>query len=176
MDKELWQKAVDFHGHACPGLAMGFRAVEGAKDRLHLGSSSDEEIVCVSENDACCVDAIQALLSCTVGKGNLIFKETGKMAFSFFNRNNGEKIRLVLKIQNSNLPKEKFMEQILKAPLNEIFDFKTPNFDLPQKAQIFNTIICEICGEGAPEHKIRLQNGKKVCLDCFKDYSRTIKF
>ncbi|MDR3206012.1 MAG: formylmethanofuran dehydrogenase subunit E family protein, partial [Candidatus Methanoplasma sp.] len=28
MDKELWDGCVRFHGHACPGLAIGFRASE----------------------------------------------------------------------------------------------------------------------------------------------------
>lgn len=23
MKKELWERAVDFHGHECPGLAIG---------------------------------------------------------------------------------------------------------------------------------------------------------
>ena len=25
-----WEKAAAFHGHTCPGLAIGFKAVEGA--------------------------------------------------------------------------------------------------------------------------------------------------
>ena len=26
MDQQLWEKAIAFHGHACPGLAIGVRA------------------------------------------------------------------------------------------------------------------------------------------------------
>ena len=26
MTKTDWEKAVEFHGHACPGLAIGFKA------------------------------------------------------------------------------------------------------------------------------------------------------
>ena len=33
-------------------------------------------------------------------------------------------------------------------------------------------VVCEECGEAAPEHKIRLMDGKMVCLDCFKEYKR----
>ncbi|WP_368272558.1 TraR/DksA C4-type zinc finger protein, partial [Eubacterium callanderi] len=29
-----------------------------------------------------------------------------------------------------------------------------------------------LCGEGAPEHKMHLQEGKIVCEDCFKPYNR----
>jgi len=41
-----------------------------------------------------------------------------------------------------------------------------------KKARIFATVISENCGEVAPEHKIRINDSKKVCLDCFRDYSR----
>lgn len=46
------------------------------------------------------------------------------------------------------------------------------SFELPERARLFTTVICENCGEGAPEQKLRINDGKKVCLDCFKDYSR----
>ena len=74
MDKQqLWEKAIAFHGHVCPGIAIGYQAALYAIELLDLTFSADEGVVCISENDACGVDAIQALLSCTVGKGNLIF-------------------------------------------------------------------------------------------------------
>ncbi|RKD33787.1 FmdE family protein [Thermohalobacter berrensis] len=172
MDKKLWEKCVDFHGHECPGLAIGYRVAESVRKRLGLDFSKDEEVVCITENDACGVDAIQVILGCTFGKGNLIYRGTGKHAFTFFRRNTNEGVRIVLKPLNEEMDREKRQNYILTAPEEEIFQFKKPNFDLPEKARIFKTIECEICNEGAPEHKIRLMDGKKVCLDCFKDYSR----
>lgn len=173
MSKQLWDKAVTFHGHECPGLAIGVKACEAAMKKMQIGFSSDEEIVCVTENDACGVDAIQAIFSCTLGKGNLLYRGTGKQAFSFFNRKTGEKLRVYLKQQkNPDMERAEWQEYLLNAPVDEIFSFSEPKFDLPEKAKIFQTIICEICGEGAPEHKMRLQDGKTVCADCFKDYGR----
>lgn len=58
MNDKLWEKVVSFHGHECSGLAMGFRAAEVAMEHLNLEFSKDEEIVCVTENDACGVNAI----------------------------------------------------------------------------------------------------------------------
>ena len=172
MDKKLWEKAVAFHGHECPGLAIGFRACEAAQEKMGFKFSSDEEIVCVTENDACGVDAVQVIAGCSFGKGNLIYRGTGKMAFSFFNRTTGESVRMILKPFQQEMDRQERQNYILTGPLDEIFDFKKPSFIVPNKARIFKTVICEICGEGAPEHKIRLQEGKKVCLDCFEDYSR----
>lgn len=172
MDKGLWKKCVDFHGHECPGLAIGFKACEGAIEELGLAFSDDEQVVCITENDACGVDAIQVILSCTLGKGNLIYRDVGKQAFSFFDRKTGKSIRMVLKSFNGNMDRHERQEYILNAPIDEIFEYKEPRYNLPERARIFNTIICDECNEGAAEHRIRLQEGKKLCLDCFKNYDR----
>ena len=96
LDREdLYKKCVEFHGHSCGGLLVGFRAALCAMERFGLdGRAQDEELVCVAENDACGVDAIQALLGCTAGKGNLIFRLRGKQAFTFYDRKSGESFRI----------------------------------------------------------------------------------
>ncbi len=171
-EKTPWEKSVEFHGHECPGLAIGFKACEAAIRKMGLRFSPDEEIVCVTENDACGVDAVQVLTGCTFGKGNLLYKGTGKMAFSFYNRSNGESLRVILKSFQGEMDRQQRQEFLLNSPVDELFNFSKPTFELPEKARLFTTVVCEICGEGAPEHKLRLNDGKKVCLDCFKDYSR----
>jgi formylmethanofuran dehydrogenase subunit E len=172
MGKTVWQKAVEFDGHSCPGLAIGYKAAEAAKEKMGITFASDEEVVCVTENDACGVDAIQLLTGCSIGKGNLIYRGTGKMAFSFFNRKNGESLRMIIKPFKGEMDRKERQEYILNSPVDEIFDFMKPAFSLPETARIFTSVVCESCGESAPEHKMRLQDGKKVCLDCFKEYSR----
>lgn len=172
MNKELWEKCVEFHGHECPGLAIGFKASEAAKEKMGLAFSKDEEIVCITENDACGVDAVQVITGCSIGKGNLIYKDSGKMAFSFFNRRNGEGLRLVLKPLKKSGDRQKDMEYMLNASCNELFEFKKPKDMIPEKARLFDNIECEFCGESTAEHKIRIMKGKKVCTDCFKEYSR----
>lgn len=51
MNAELWNECIKFHGHFCPGLAMGYRASEIAAEELGipLEKASDEEIVCIAE-------------------------------------------------------------------------------------------------------------------------------
>ena len=99
MNQELWEECVRFHGHACPGLAIGYRAAEAASERLGttLRRTEDEDIVCVSENDGCGVDSVQCIMSCTVGKGNMILRPRGKNAFSFFDRDTGRSVMVVLR-------------------------------------------------------------------------------
>ena len=95
--RELWEKAAAFHGHVCGGLTIGYKAALYAIELLGITFSPDEELVCVAENDACGCDAIQAILGCSIGKGNLLFHMTGKQAFSFYNRKTGRSVRLVLR-------------------------------------------------------------------------------
>ena len=155
----LWQKAAAFHGHVCPGLAIGFKACEAA-------------MVWITENDACGVDAIQAVLGCSLGKGNLLYRNTGKSAYTFIRRDTGRAVRFYMKKRNPGMEKEEYYQYLLECPVEEVFDYKETQIQLPERARIFRNVTCEICGEDAPEHRMRLQDGKKVCMDCFKEYTR----
>ena len=173
LNTEKWEKAAQFHGHKCPGLAIGLRVCEALSIKIPTGASADEEIVCITENDTCAVDAVQSILSCTVGKGNLIYKPYGKMAFSFYFRESGAKLRILLKaVKNDETSREDWMSYILNASIDDLFSFGEPTFELPDKAHLFRSVVCEECGERAREDKIRLKNGQMVCLACFKEYDR----
>lgn len=172
MNKELWDQCVAFHGHECPGLAIGFKAAEGAMEELKVTFSKDEEVVCITENDACGVDAVQLITGCTMGKGNLIYKGTGKMAFTFIDRKANKSVRFMLNQFNEDMDRNQRQNFLLNSNYKDVFKITHPEINMPDHARIFTTVICEECGEGTPEHKIRLQEGKKLCLDCADTYSR----
>jgi formylmethanofuran dehydrogenase, subunit E (EC 1.2.99.5) len=65
---------------------MGVRAAEFALEKLAVDPDVDEELVAVVETDSCGVDAIQSILGCTFGKGNLIFKDFGKNVYTIGSR------------------------------------------------------------------------------------------
>ena len=169
--KELWEKAVAFHGHICGGVTIGYKAALYAIELLDIRFSPDEELVCIAENDACGVDAIQAVLGCSVGKGNLLFHMTGKQAFSFYNRKTGKSVRLVLR-PRPGMTREKSLEYMTEREGAELFEVKETKIALPQRARLFRSVRCAICGEETAEHLCRLQDGKMVCLDCADHYDR----
>jgi formylmethanofuran dehydrogenase subunit E len=86
LSSSAYHRAVEFHGHECPGLAIGFRAALLALDLLGVKGQQEEEIVALVETDSCAADAIQVLTGCTFGKGNLLYKDFGKMALTLGNR------------------------------------------------------------------------------------------
>ena len=63
-------------------------------DWLTEQRAEDEEIVAIVETDACCSDAVQVITGCTFGKGNFIYHDYGKMAFTFISRRTGKGIRI----------------------------------------------------------------------------------
>ena len=170
--KQLWEKAVAFHGHSCGGLAIGFQAARYAAELLGLTFSGDEEIVCITENDACGVDAIQVLLGCTAGKGNLMFHIRGKQAFSFYDRKTGKSVRLSFRGAPKDVPDGDYERYFLESSYQDLFDVKETTIPLPETVRIFETYRCECCGEGTGAYWIRIADGKKVCLDCCSRYDR----
>lgn len=173
MDKKvLWEKCVAFHGHECGGLTIGYQAALYANELLGLKFSDDEQVVCITENDACGVDAVQVILGCSVGKGNLLFHMTGKQAFSFYDRASGKSVRLVLKPKPRSMTKEQSFAYYQSCRPMDMFDVKETKIVLPESARLFDSYVCESCGETAGSNWIRIQNGKKLCVDCCRAYDR----
>ena len=88
------REAIQFHGHLCPGLALGYRVAKAALRELNADRPQDEELVAVVENDSCAADAIQYVTGATFGKGNLIFRDYGKHVYTFYNRRTGKGVRI----------------------------------------------------------------------------------
>ena len=169
---DLWEKCVDFHGHRCGGLRIGYAAAMYAMELLNISFSDNEQVVCISENDACGVDAIQVMLGCSIGKGNLLFHMRGKQAFTFFNRKNGRSVRLVLKPRPEGMTKAESFAYYQSCEPKDMFDVKDATIQLPEKARLFDSYVCDCCGETTGANWIRLAGDKKLCLDCYESYNR----
>jgi len=167
----LWQKSVEFHGHECGGLMIGFKAAIYAIELLGIEFSPDEQLVCISENDACGVDAIQVILGCSVGKGNLLIHLKGKQAYSFYNRSTGKSVRLVLR-ETARKDGASKLDYMKDMPPSELFELKEVKEAVPEIARIFQSYPCSICGEMTAEHMLTLSGEQKFCPDCYTPYNR----
>ena len=167
-----WEKCVEFHGHSCGGLRIGYQAARYAMELLNIGFSDKEQVVCISENDACGVDAIQVMLGCSIGKGNLLFHMTGKQAFSFYNRASGQSVRQLLKPKPADMTPEESSRYYFDHSCRELFTAMPARLPLPTPAKIFDSYNCECCGEKTGANWIRIVDGRKLCLDCCGTYNR----
>ena len=187
--EEDFKKAAEFHGHICPGLAMGYRVARYVK--AHYPRSEDEELVCIAENKSCSVDAVQSLLGCTAGKGNLVVVDNGKQTFTFYSRDQGKALRIYFKgdvfagmdalrqktAAGTLTPGEKkemegmrsrIIEQILTGRDEDLLDVREAEIPAPDKARVYPSLICQECGERFMEIMGRTAEGKVLCKDCFE--------
>ncbi len=188
------ERAIQFHGHVCPGLLMGVRAAQHAMDFLQLDPDVDEEILAIVENKACGVDAIQAILSCTLGKGNLIFRDYGKMVYTVASRESGRAVRMYQKMDrvrsqamqrwgelrdrgqlsdSEEAEKEMLLatvfEELMTMPFEQLYDWKEIDFVFPERAVIEPTVRCPRCQEGAQQGKMMQSPEGLICPACFAE-------
>jgi len=191
---ELIRHVQSFHGHMCPGLAVGIRAAEAALSEIGP-HAQDEEVVAIVETDMCGIDAIQYLTGCTFGKGNLIHRDYGKNAFTFYRRSDGKAVRIVSRPAAFGPSREELSELmgkrragtltdnerkrfeelqkaridwILKVSITDLFELKEPAEPVPSHARIHGSVACEACDELVMETRIRRFDGRFLCIPCFE--------
>lgn len=178
-------RCIDFHGHSCPGLAIGMRAAEYCLNEF--GHNDEMDMVAICETDMCGVDGIQVLTGCTFGKGNLIHRDYGKMAFTFHSRKTGEGKRILFnrdagegfKIMREAMDdpastpelisqlRERFQKDVMTMTIEDLFTVMDPREPMPRPAAILNTLHCEDCGDPIMESRARMFAGKTLCIPCF---------
>ncbi|NWG03040.1 MAG: formylmethanofuran dehydrogenase [Syntrophaceae bacterium] len=194
LNSEAFQQCAKFHGHVCPGLAIGFKAAQTLMARLGVTRAPDEELVAIVETDACGADAIQVMTGCTLGKGNLILESYGKHAFSLGDRKRGKMFRACLRpeailsdpehlalyekirkgeseaeeMKSLEQLRERRLEAILRADPDALFMVKEIIAGIPQKARIVESVVCNQCGELTMVDLLQEIGDQKVCIPCAK--------
>ncbi|MGH9267269.1 MAG: FmdE family protein [Acidimicrobiales bacterium] len=191
IDERSFEEVAEFHGHICPGLAMGMQAARIALREIGP-HSKDEEVVAVVETDMCGVDAIQVLTGCTFGKGNLVHHDWGKNAYTFYRRSDGRAVRiagrpgawdrdpehqaLFAKVRAGEATDDeraRFGElhvaqsyKVLEHQPDDLFTVTAVGGRPPERARIHASVACSRCGEMAMETRVRRLGGKEYCLPC----------
>ncbi len=198
MEKVQFKDVVNFHGHVCPGLAMGYRVAELAVQLLDLDPDK-EDLLAVVENNSCAVDAIQVVTGCTFGKGNLMLENYGKQVYTIVRRPQGEGVRVAVKwtppseseaaaavwkkfmigdrsadvVQAINSHKAHKAKLILEADPEELFKTSLITITLPERAKVYPTVICHQCKEKLMEPKAVLSNdGLISCIPCSEKFKK----
>jgi formylmethanofuran dehydrogenase subunit E len=182
---------VEFHGHICPGLVLGYRVSVLALRELGE-RAEDEELVAIVENNSCAVDAVQVMTGCTFGKGNLIFRDYGKQVYTFIKRPSGEGLRISITWESPRETEEekkmwerymsgdrsdkvikavhdrksRKIDAIMHAREEDLFRITKGKMDLPEEAAIYPSIRCALCGDKVMEPRARIKDGKIVCIPC----------
>jgi len=169
-DENLMKKAVEFHGHTCPGLAIGVMAAKYVLDH-DSDFPVDEDLVAIVENNNCTVDGLQALLGTTFGRGTLICKDFGKNNFTIFHRIKQKAVKLSLKNDafSGNIgSKEEMTAFILGSPPEALFEIRQADMPSLNYAKKQGSIICYNCGEPTVATRIKALDGVPLCIPCYE--------
>jgi formylmethanofuran dehydrogenase subunit E len=163
---------VKFHGHECPGLAIGYRMATAAMEKLESLRAEDEQLVAIVENDACGVDALQCVSGCTFGKGNLLFRDYGKQVYTVYCRSTRKGVRVLF--HGSGIPEDLREERsaltdwILNSSADRMLSVTQISVAEPEPAKIRQSIPCAFCGEAVMESRVRQFHEKPTCIPCYE--------
>lgn len=191
-----FSQAVKFHGHICPGLAIGYYASHIAMRWLSAERSPEDEVFAVLESAGCGADAVQAITGCTTGKGNLIVDDIGKQVYIFGIRGHPKAIRIALRpaytldrldpglmelrdkvssgkasgdeVGNLRLRIERACRAILESPGEAVFDVREVAIEEPARGCATAMVTCAKCGEPVASDRARKNGSGYVCPSCVK--------
>ncbi len=194
-DKELLYSALNMHGHICGGMPLGFVAGKAALKALGADREPNMDkmvIVFSGERHAagCFADGVQFATGCTFGKGLMKKEPKGKFSFMLIDKVNEKAVQVTIKaeimqkafqspfvkmrkegVKPTEIPQD-IAKPIFKNPFNanpeNLFTIKGPfDFKVPKGKACFNLVVCEKCGDIVAENYIKVEDGKKVCIDCW---------
>ncbi len=167
-----YKEIITFHGHECPGIAIGYKMATTAMEALNSFRSKDEEIITIVENDACGIDVVQCVTGCTFGKGNLRFRDYGKQVYTIYSRTAKKGIRVVF--HGKDIPQKLYknrpalIQWILSAPVDAIISFTTVSILEPEPSRIRKSKRCSFCDERVMESRIVELYERSACIPCYE--------
>lgn len=190
VDQATIDRAVEFHGDLCPGIATGIQVSELAL-REFGRHGPDNKLIAVVENETCAVDAIQVMVGCTTGQRNLVHRDWGKIGYSFYRPADGRAIRIsgpppwerayqelrfkVLDGKASAAEAAELKERstaeahrILDIPPEDLFHVEELHEPMPATPRVDPWHTCAECGEPMMETRSRQFHEHELCIPCFE--------
>ena len=192
---ETLEASFLIHGHVCGGMPLGFRAGVVALKALDIEREANMAHLVFVETGTghaagCFADGVQMATGCTFGKGLIQRTEYGKWAMNLVDKTTREAVRVSVKPQVMQaalqspfvkmrhqgvaptevpLDVSRPLVQGLMAKADEALFTVSERFEYPihrPTAACFDTAICAKCGELVAENKVRMKEGKPICVPC----------
>ena len=192
--KQILEKALEFHGHRCWASVAGVRVGLAALEKLGVKRSGGTQLFGIVEigeehGGMCFGDGVQYTTGCTFGKGNIRKQPYGKLGFTLIEKDSNRAIRVVFtsKLQ-SRIANSAFMQQrsagIMpdEIPLADQMELVNLVWDAPAEdvlkvgevfdypgfwlPEVMGFRPCDICGELTALAYLRVLGTKHVCIPC----------
>ena len=193
-DREVLQRALDFHGHRCWASVAGVRAGLAALRELGVKRSGGRQLhafVEIGEDHGgmCFGDGVQYATGCTLGKGNMDKSPFGKLAVTLVERASNRAIRVSYKptlqkrigesafmvkrgqgIEPDNIPEAEQLELVdlvWNAPETDVLTLgEIFPFGRDWVPEIMGFVPCAACHELTARAYLRVVGDKHVCIPC----------
>lgn len=193
-NKQILEKALEFHGHRCWASVAGVRVGLAALEQLGVkrsGGTQHYGIVEIGEEHGgmCFGDGVQYATGCTFGKGNIRKNLLGKLGFTLIEKDTNRAVRVVFtsklqkKIAASNFMQQRaagispdeipledqmeLVELVWNAPAEDVIKVGEV-YDYPGKwlPEVMGFKPCDRCGELTALAYLRVDGSQIVCIPC----------
>ncbi|MFQ5974882.1 MAG: FmdE family protein [Candidatus Hydrothermarchaeales archaeon] len=178
---DIVELATNLHGHLAPGVALGIRMSEIALERIET-PRGNKKLIGVSETGRCLADAMQAAAGCTLGHGNAMVMDYGKLAITIGRVDTRRGVRVSLRkdaFKLSPLMEEWMMrgrklthseenelgKQLLSID-EEYLTIEDVALKVDQNFENSPILKCLECEELVPEIFVIEKDGKTLCKVC----------
>jgi formylmethanofuran dehydrogenase subunit E len=203
--KEYLLAGLKVHGHFCGGMATGFFSALEGMEKLGKTQEKNMDLLAVVyagkfHAAGCFVDGVQFATGATFGKGLMSKEAKGKFQYLLIDKANKKAVKVkMLNEVMENAFKSDFITkyrmkgvkpgdvpfEVSKAIFKNTFSlYKNKklcsvegpfDYEVEEPKSTFNHARCEVCGDLIMENYFRVEDGKKVCLDCFRFYPQIEK-
>lgn len=192
---ETLEASFLIHGHVCGGMPLGFRAGVAALRALSIEREANMAHLVFVETGTghaagCFADGAQMATGCTFGKGLIERTQYGKWAMNLVDIATREAVRVSVRpevmraslqspfvqqrrrgVPPTDVPLEvsrPLVQGLMARSDDDLFTVSgTFSYSLGARPPAcFETETCSQCGELVAENKLRMKQGKPVCLPC----------
>lgn len=186
---------VQYHGHLCPELAVGYRAGLIAQNELGLNRDNARDFFILAENMSSAIDALQYMTGCTVGNQSFYAYDLGKHVYYFGRFHGGPEPREALwvalikplidlshvndiekkimagravsaEVEEYRRAIDKAVSEILNIPEESLFAKSKVSLRPPQVIKSRDYTKCSCCGEVVAVGKAILKKKGLLCQVC----------
>lgn len=193
-NKQILEKALEFHGHRCWASVAGVRVGLAALEKLGVKRSGGTQLFGIVEigedhGGMCFGDGVQYTTGCTFGKGNIRKEPLGKLGFILIEKDSNRAVRVVFtsKLQKQ-ISESAFMQQRAagiapdEIPMEDQMELVNLVWDAPKEEslqvgevfeypgvwipEVMGFRPCDQCGELTALAFLRVVGSKHVCIPC----------
>ncbi|KGK89766.1 formylmethanofuran dehydrogenase [Desulfosporosinus sp. HMP52] len=97
IEKTPWEQVIEFHGHTCAEIALGYRVAQIANRELGVSEIIEPLIKVTAYTHSCALDAFQIINRATYGRNYLFVVEQNIHSYVFQTKDSAEELQITVR-------------------------------------------------------------------------------